>query len=107
MMKVVGEEGTPTSDFVIYLKGELLDSVYLQQNTFDKVDGASSAERQQYCFGKVLQILNTGFEFDNKDEARRFFNQLRQLLIDWNYESFESDNFKNIEEKINQMLNRE
>ncbi len=105
MMKVVGEEGTPISDFVVHLKGELLDSVYLQQNTFDKVDGATSAERQQYCFEKIIQILHQEFQFENKDQARRFFNQLRQLLIDWNYEEFESDNFQQSEEKINQMLN--
>src|SRR5574344_1871142 len=48
MMKVVGEEGTPTSDFVTYLKSEFLDSVYLQQNTFDKVDSGCGAERQQH-----------------------------------------------------------
>jgi V/A-type H+/Na+-transporting ATPase subunit A len=35
MMKVVGEEGTSMDDFLVYLKGEFLDAVYLQQNSFD------------------------------------------------------------------------
>ncbi|HPW47648.1 MAG TPA: V-type ATP synthase subunit A, partial [Rectinema sp.] len=35
MMKVVGEEGTSLEDYVIYLKSEFLDAVYLQQNSFD------------------------------------------------------------------------
>jgi vacuolar-type H+-ATPase catalytic subunit A/Vma1 len=32
MMKVVGEEGTSIDDFVVYLKAEYLDAVYLQQD---------------------------------------------------------------------------
>ena len=35
MMKVVGEEGTSIDDYVTYLKGEMLDAVYLQHNSFD------------------------------------------------------------------------
>ncbi|MGN0715184.1 MAG: V-type ATP synthase subunit A, partial [Anaerovoracaceae bacterium] len=35
MMKVVGEEGTSIEDYITYQKGELLDAVYLQQNSFD------------------------------------------------------------------------
>ena len=40
MMKVVGEEGTSMEDFIVYLKAEYLDAVYLQQDAFDPVDGA-------------------------------------------------------------------
>jgi V/A-type H+-transporting ATPase subunit A len=71
MMKVIGEEGTNIEDFIVYLKSEFIDFVYLQQNTFDKVDGASSMERQKYMFGKVTDVLETKFKFDNKDQARR------------------------------------
>ncbi|MCH5321535.1 MAG: V-type ATP synthase subunit A, partial [Eubacterium sp.] len=35
MMKVIGEDGTTLSDYIIYLKAEMLDAVYLQQNSFD------------------------------------------------------------------------
>ena len=45
MMKVVGEEGTSIDDFIVYLKGDLLDAVYLQQNSFDKVEDAVTVER--------------------------------------------------------------
>ncbi|MCQ2380654.1 MAG: V-type ATP synthase subunit A, partial [Victivallaceae bacterium] len=34
MMKVVGEEGTAMDDFVVYMKREFPDYVFLQQNTF-------------------------------------------------------------------------
>ncbi|MDY6843247.1 MAG: V-type ATP synthase subunit A [Thermodesulfobacteriota bacterium] len=47
MMKVVGEEGTPLSDYVMYLKGDFFDSVYLQQNAFDEV--AASTSSKAFC----------------------------------------------------------
>ena len=101
MMKVVGEEGTTVDDFVIYLKSEFLDFVYLQQNTFDDVDAASNEERQQYCFNKVVNILKTKFKFENKDVARRFFQELRLTFTDLNYLPFKSEDFVKQEETIN------
>ena len=103
MMKVIGEEGTPLSDFVIYLKGELVDAVYLQQNTFDSVDGATSAERQRYCFSKIVSILDSDFDFGDKAAARTFFLQLRQALIDWNYTKWDSDEFRQGEARIDEV----
>ncbi len=100
MMKVVGEEGTNTDDFVTYLKSEFLDFVYLQQNTFDAVDAASDDKRQQYCFAKVIGVLKADFKFDDKDQARRFFQELQLTFIDWNYIAFNSDKFKHQEEVI-------
>ncbi len=100
MMKVVGEEGTNIDDFATYLKSEFLDYVYLQQNTFDEVDQACSPERQKYMFDKVVGILETKFQFGDKDLARRFFLELRQIFIDWNYSKFDSAEFKELEGKI-------
>ena len=100
MMKVVGEEGTNTDDFVTYLKSEFLDFVYLQQNTFDAVDAASDDKRQKYVFAKVIGVLKADFKFDDKDQARRFFQELQLTFIDWNYIAFGSDKFKHQEEVI-------
>ena len=99
MMKVVGEEGTTTDDFILYLKSEFLDSVYFQQNSFDEVDAAVSVERQTYTFKKVLTVLASDFELKDKDEARTFFNQLRQKSLDWNYVAWDSAEFKSKEKK--------
>ena len=104
MMKVVGEEGTPTGDFVQYLKGEFIDAVYLQQNTFDKIDGACGSERQQYVFDKLLDVIRHKFSFADRDAARSFFQRLRQEFIDWNYCPWGSDTFKAAEEKINSLI---
>ena len=101
MMKVIGEEGTAIEDFVTYLKSEFLDYVFLQQNTFDEVDGATGADRQKYMFNKVVDVLKTDFEFkEDKDFARRYFLELRQLFVDSNYMKMESSEFKEQEKLI-------
>lgn len=103
MMKVVGEEGTSTDDFVLYLKSEFLDSVYFQQNSFDEVDAAVSVERQNYVFNKVLTVLGSDFNLENKDEARTFFNQIRQKFVDWNYISETKPEYKAKEAEIDEL----
>ncbi len=100
MMKVIGEEGTTTDDFVIYMKSDFLDSVYFQQNSFDEIDAACSVERQKYVFNKVVQVLGSDFELKEKDEARNYFNDMRQLFIDWNYTKWNSKEFKAAEKAI-------
>jgi len=85
MMKVVGEEGTSIRDFVTYLKGELLDAVYLQQNAFNDVDAATPAERQREMFGVVEQALLADYPFAEKGAARAFFLGVTQAFIDWNH----------------------
>ena len=104
MMKVIGEEGTSIEDFIIYLKSEFLDYVYLQQNTFDAVDGTTSAERQRVMFKDVAQVLHETFKFQEKEDARKYFLELRQLFLDRNYELPESDEYRILSEKINAKL---
>ncbi len=100
MMKVVGEEGTSMDDFIVYLKSEYLDSVYLQQDAYHEIDAACSAERQKYVFDRVYTILQTSFEFSDKDSARGFFLKLTQATKDWNRVAFDSEEFKNLESQI-------
>ena len=106
MMKVVGEEGTSIEDFVVYLKSEFLDSVYLQQNAFDKVDAQTSGERQEHVFRKTTKILRCEFTFKDKDEARKFFYSLRQLFIDWNYKEWDSSEFREQEKAIDNFITK-
>ncbi|MBR2953033.1 MAG: V-type ATP synthase subunit A [Clostridia bacterium] len=100
MMKVVGEEGTSISDYIIYLKSEMLDAVYLQQNSFDLTDANCTTMRQRYVTDKLINVLGSEYEIDNKDNARSFLNRMRQKFIDWNYTEFQSDAFKKVEEEI-------
>ena len=103
MMKVVGEEGTTTEDYIEYLKSDFLDSVYFQQNSFDEVDNSVSVERQTYTLEKVLRILGSDFDLNSKDDARSYFNSLRQLFIDWNYSTWKDGSFTDIEKKIDEL----
>lgn len=104
MMKVVGEEGTSLNDFIIYLKGEFLDAVYLQQNAFDEVDAATIEERQKYIFHFIYKILEREFHFDGKDESRKFFQTLRQKFIEWNSIKRDTDAFSKREREIEEMI---
>jgi V/A-type H+/Na+-transporting ATPase subunit A len=104
MMKVVGEEGTAVDDFVLYLKSDFLDAVYLQQNAFDPVDASVGTERQRHVFELVFTILGSAIRIDSKEEARNFFYKLRQKFIDYNSAEWESEEFKTLEEELRQML---
>ncbi|MBR5527930.1 MAG: V-type ATP synthase subunit A [Clostridia bacterium] len=100
MMKVVGEDGTTLEDYITYLKSEMLDAVYLQQNSFDLTDANSGRDRQRYVTDKLIYIVGSGYTLETKDSARTFFNRMRQRFIDWNYTEFLSDAFKSAEAEI-------
>ncbi len=104
MMKVVGEEGTSVDDYVTYQKEEFLDAVYLQQNSFDPVDSSVEVDRQRYTFDLLFHILAARFRFEDKSEVRSFFNQLRQMFLDWNGMAWQSGDFKSQEEKMRKLV---
>ena len=103
MMKVVGEEGTSLLDYITYLKSEMLDAVYLQQNSFDLVDANCSTMRQRYVTDKLVRVLGSNYSIQNKDDARSFFNNMRQKFIDWNYIEFKNEDFNKIESEIDKL----
>jgi V/A-type H+-transporting ATPase subunit A len=104
-MKVVGEEGTSLEDFIIFLKGDFLDAVYLQQNSFDPIDAAVSTERQQRVYDILFRILSAELDLQTKQEARGFFNQLRQKFLDYNGSEWGSESYKENENGILELLN--
>jgi len=108
MMKVVGEEGTSLADYIVYLKSDFLDNVYLQQNGFDEVDAATTKERQEYVFAKVVEVLRGKFAgIKDKKEARNFFYDLRHRFLDWNYKRWDTDEFREQEQEIDKLLKGE
>ena len=106
MMKVVGEEGTTLLDYITYLKSEMLDAVYLQQNSFDLVEANCGRLRQRYVTDKLVYILGSNYRLENKDDARGFFNRMRQKFIDWNYTEFESEAFRKAESEIDELYRK-
>jgi len=103
-MDVVGEEGTSLSDFIIQLKAEFLDSVYLQQNAFDEVDAYNTMERQIYVFNKVTELLKKEIQAKDKEDARNIFFRLTALFRNWNSSKWQGDQFKDYEKQINEFL---
>ena len=100
MMMVVGEEGTSAEDYILYQKGELLDAVYLQQNSFDPIDAACSPERQRCVFAVIYDVLMQRYNLTDKREIRAFFNQLRQEFLDWHNTEFETEAFVAQQKKL-------
>ena len=106
MMKVVGEEGITLDDYILYLKGEFFDNVYLQQNAFDLVDMATSEERQKKVFSMIKEIIDSTLDLNNKDDARNFFNRSRQLFLDYNSSEWNSNDFLENERLIREWFHK-
>ena len=100
MMKVIGEEGTSAEDYILYQKGELLDAVYLQQNSFDPIDAACEPERQAREFNVLYDVLTRDYALSDKKEIRTFFNQVRQEFLDWHGTVYGTPEFAAQETKL-------
>lgn len=100
MMKVVGEEGTSLEDYIIYQKGELLDAVYLQQNSFDPVDFAVIPERQKETFDVLYDILTSDYTMESKADVRVFFNAVRQAFLDWNGIALDDEKYQQYKTRL-------
>ena len=59
-----------------------------------------STARQRYVSDKLIRIIASDYSLESKDDARVYFNRMRQRFIDWNYTEFESEEFKKAELEI-------
>ncbi len=103
-MEVVGEEGTSEQDMLTYLKSELYDFSYLQQNAFDKEDAYSPLERQISLFKLINRVFETSFKFENHDEARQFFLNLQNQIKNMNFMASNSTTYQNAWAHIEQLI---
>ena len=90
-MEVVGEEGIVLNEMITFLKAELYDFSYLQQNAFDKEDAYCPQKRQVALLQLIREVFLTDFRFDGHDEARSFFLSLQNKIKNMNFTKFESD----------------
>jgi len=93
-MEVVGEEGVSIEDMIIFLKSELYEFCYLQQNAFDKEDAYCPPKRQIILFSLIHKIFSTSFSFNGADEARNYFLSLQNDIKNMNFMPFGSDGYK-------------
>jgi V/A-type H+-transporting ATPase subunit A len=107
-MDVVGEDAIQMPDYVTYLKKELFDFSYLQQNAFDQEDVYCPMDRQVELMKVYDKIFASPFLFKNHDTARKSFLGLQNELKNLNYTAFRSESYQEnksrIEKRIEEML---
>lgn len=103
-MEVVGEEGISLHDMQKYLKAELYDFAYLQQNAFDKEDAYCPLERQVPLFQLIGEIFEMEFLFDDHDEMRSFFLELQNEIKNMNFMAFDSEKYHQTHAYIQQKI---
>ncbi|MGF1698876.1 V-type ATP synthase subunit A [Photobacterium makurazakiensis] len=104
MMQVTGEEGISIDDYVTYQKALLVDMVYLQQDAFDDVDASCSFERQQFVFNKVVHITRQNYNFNNKDEARKFFTGMTRYFRNFHFAKENTAEYNDYIQRIDMLL---
>jgi len=105
MIQVAGEEGISLDDYVTYQQALFLDMVYLQQDAFDEVDVSVSIERQKVSFKRIIELVNLKYSFENQEQARVFFIKLTGLFKNLNYALYESSEYQELNNKINNLAN--
>jgi len=109
-MEVVGEEGIALEDIITYLKGELYEFCYLQQNAFDKEDAYCPLPRQIPLFQLIGKIFQAWISVETREAARSLFLELQNEIKNMNFIPFESDRyqeaFHRIEDKVRAMSSR-
>ncbi len=103
-MEVVGEEGTAIDDMVIYLKAELYDFSYLQQNAFDKEDAYCPLKRQMPLFELINRIFDKKFAFEKHDAAREYFLNLQNQIKNMNFLPMESEDYRSAFAAIEELI---
>jgi V/A-type H+-transporting ATPase subunit A len=99
---LMGEKGVTDETYIQFQKSELLDAVFLQQNSFHEVDGVTNPERLREMFDLVWKIVEAPISTKGKDKIRSHFNFLRQAFIDWNTMRPDEEGF---EKQKNRILN--
>ena len=105
-MEVVGEEGISLKDLIVYLKAELYEFCYLQQNAFDKEDAYCPLERQVPLFKLVNEVFDTHFFFDSHDSARTFFLELQNEIKNMNFMPFKSERYEEAFQRIHEKMHK-
>lgn len=103
-INILGDDGVPINFHERYWKSELIDFVILQQDAFDKIDASTPMLRQNYMLGKVLEITEKPFRFENFESVSAFFKRIINLFKQMNYSEFESEMFRKYERDLEILL---
>ena len=103
-IRILGDDAVPIEYHVRFWRRETFDFAFIQQDSFDEIDMNSPLERQKYMLHKILNICEIDFEFENFQETGEFFKKIINLLRQMNFVELESQQFKEYEEKLQQMV---
>lgn len=106
MMLVVGEEGIAIGDLVTYLKAEIIDAVFLQQDAFDTVERATSLERQVADFLLLMKMGQHTFGFDTREKAKEAMAHMQNLFFQMKYCPFKGEAYQQYRTEIESMLEK-
>ena len=103
-INILGDDGVPTENHVVFWKSELIDFVILQQDAFDKVDSVCSLERQKYLLESVIAVCRADFNMNNFNEVMDYFKKMINLYKQQNYCAFKTDEFYKYENEIKELI---
>lgn len=105
-INILGDDGVPVEYHVTFWKSELIDFVILQQDAFDKIDSVTPIERQKYILDMVVDICKTEFEFDHFNDVADYFKIVIDTCRQMNYSEFESSEFQEYRNQLEELLIR-
>ena len=103
-INILGDDGVPIDYHQQFWKSEVIDFVILQQDAFDKIDASTPIARQQYMMTHVLNIYKKDFRFETFEEVNPYFKRIINVLKQMNYSEFNSDGFKQFENKLKEII---
>jgi len=103
-INILGDDGVPLDYHQTFWKSELIDFVILQQDAFDEIDAVTPMCRQRYMLDLALRICNIDFIFGHFDEVSAFFRKLINICKQMNYSHFESEDFNNYKERLEEAI---
>jgi V/A-type H+/Na+-transporting ATPase subunit A len=105
-INILGDDGVPIDYHLRYWKSEVFDFVILQQDAFDKIDSSTPIERQKFMMDLVINIVQSDYEIDSFEEVNKYFREIINLLKQMNYSVFQSDEFKDFEKQLDELLKK-
>jgi V/A-type H+-transporting ATPase subunit A len=103
-ISILGDDGVPIDYHTLFNKSEIIDFVILQQDGFDDIDASTPMDRQQFMLNKVLKVCETDFQFESFEEVFGYFRKIINLFKQMNYQEFQSDEFKERESELEQLI---
>ena len=103
-INILGDDGVPVEYHERFWKSELLDFVILQQDAFDSIDANCPIERQKYMFDLVMDVCRKEYNFGDFEECSAYFKALINLFKQLNYTEWQSAEFDNYRQQIDQFV---